>query len=97
MRANAPDAQHSIVLNFVPAYPVNQTPEDEAAARRFDGAFNRWFLEPLLLGRYPRDVWKAYGDDVPKVREGDLELILQPLQALCGVSAALAQHGDPVS
>src|SRR5690606_10631465 len=39
--------QVGIVLNLTPAYPASDTEEDQAAARRFDGYFNRWFLDPL--------------------------------------------------
>lgn len=82
MRANAPAAQHGIVLNFNPAYPATDTPADIAAAKRFDGFFNRWFIEALLEGRYPSDVWEGYGAAVPDVRAGDLETISRPLDFL---------------
>jgi hypothetical protein len=53
MRANAPAARHGIVLDFNAITPATDAPADAAAARRFDGLRNRWFLEPVLLGRYP--------------------------------------------
>jgi len=79
MRTNAPGALHGIVLNLYPAYPASDAPEDAAAAHRFDGFFNRWYLEPLLLGRYPSDLWTAYGAAAPTVEDGDLGVIAQPL------------------
>ena len=79
MRRNAPASEHGIVLNLNPAYPVRDRDEDRAAARRFDGFFNRWFLDPLLQGRYPADAWEGYGADVPEVRDGDLAEIAAPL------------------
>ncbi len=82
MRANARTAQHGIVLNLNPAYPASDAPEDVAAARRFDGFFNRWFLDALLKGRYPDDVWEGYGANVPEVQEGDLAIVAQPLDFL---------------
>ncbi len=32
------------------------TPADVDAARRIDGQFNRWFLDPVFRGEYPADV-----------------------------------------
>ena len=82
MRANAPSALHGIVLNLTPAYPAHDTAEDREAARRFDGFFNRWYLDPLLRGRYPDDVWRAYGADAPTVEDGDLAAISRPIDFL---------------
>jgi len=98
MRANAPATQHGIVLNLTPAYPASDTPEDAAAAHRFDGFFNRWYLDPLLRGHYPEDVWEGYGPLVPEVRDGDLARIAAPIDFL-GVnyySRAIMAH-DPSS
>ena len=82
MRSVVPGSELGIVLNFSPTYPATENPEDRAAARRGDGEFNRWFLEPLLLGEYPADIWEGYGTDVPEVHPGDLEIIRQPLDFL---------------
>ncbi|MCL1869616.1 MAG: family 1 glycosylhydrolase [Promicromonosporaceae bacterium] len=65
-----------------PADPAN--PDDVAAAVKHDGMFNRFFIDPVLRGEYPADVrgWVApYGfDDV--VKDGDLEIISTPIDAL---------------
>jgi len=82
MRSNAPGAQHGIVLNLYPTHPASRAPWNQAAARLADGGINRWFLDPLLLGRYPRDTWAAYGNAVPTVEEGDLAVIARPLDFL---------------
>ncbi len=82
LRSIVPGSELGIVLNFSPTYPATESPEDRAAARREDGEFNRWFLEPLLLGEYPADIWEGYGADVPEVHPGDLEMIRQPLDFL---------------
>ncbi len=78
----AVNAEVGIVLNLTPAYPATDDPGDLAAARHFDGTFNRWFLGPVLRGEYPADVWEAYGEDVPGVQDGDLACIQQPLDFL---------------
>ncbi len=35
--------------------------EDVAAAMRHDGAFNRWFLDPVFRGTYPGDMLAWFG------------------------------------
>ncbi len=82
LRAGAPNAQHGIVLNLTPSDPARDLDEDRAAAHRYDGFFNRWYLDPILRGRYPADVWAGYGDDVPHVRDGDLAEIAAPIDFL---------------
>jgi beta-glucosidase len=72
MRENAPQAQHGIVLNFTPSYALDDTEEAQQAAKLMDSTFNRWYADPLFLGRYPEDAWALYGDAVPSVHEGDL-------------------------
>ncbi len=82
MRRNAPASAHGIVLNLNPAYPATDSPADRAAAGRFDGFFNRWYLEPIFKGRYPADVWSGYAEHVPLVEPGDLEVISAPIDFL---------------
>ena len=79
MRANAPQARHGIVLNLNPAYPFKNTEEDKLAAERYDGFFNRWYLDPLFKGSYPQDMWEGYAENVPDVQEGDLEIMSTPI------------------
>ena len=85
-----------ITLNLTTAVPRDPTdPVDLDAARRIDGLFNRMYLEPLLLGRYPDDVIEdlaAAGWRVP-VLDGDLDAIRQPMDFL-GVNH---YHDDQVS
>ncbi len=83
MRQNlGPEAQIGIGLNLTPAYPATDRPADEAAARRFDGYFNRWFLDPLFKGSYPQDLWDYYGAHVPRLSPADLGAIAAPLDFL---------------
>ena len=74
--------QVGITLNFSPAYPATENTEDAAAARRHDGYFNRWFMDPVFKGHYPGDTWELYGYQVPRVAAGDLEIISQPIDFL---------------
>jgi beta-glucosidase len=71
-----------IALNFVPAYPISAEPEDIAAARRFDGYFNRWFVEPVAGRGYPADMLELYRELLPVFSESDLALMARPTDVL---------------
>lgn len=74
--------QFGITLNLWPVTAV--TPDDQDAARRVDGISNRFFLDPVLLGRYPTDVvddLAAKGID-PGIQDGDEKTIAAPLDVL---------------
>jgi beta-glucosidase len=66
----------------MPAHPASDSADDRAAARRLDGNFNRWFLEPVLGRGYPADMLELYGASMPRVTETDLRTIHQPLDVL---------------
>jgi beta-glucosidase len=84
LRAAAPGVPVSIALNAGVARPVSPDPADVDAARRIDGLLNRIFLDPLLRGAYPADVQADTGavTDWAFVRDGDLELIGAPIDAI---------------
>ncbi|MBA2668497.1 MAG: family 1 glycosylhydrolase, partial [Trueperaceae bacterium] len=82
LRAAAPAAQHGVVLNLFPIEAERDVPEDHAAARRHDAFVNRWYLDPVLRGRYPADAWKAYGDLVPTVAPDDARTIAAAIDVL---------------
>jgi beta-glucosidase len=108
IRSNARDANVGIVLNLSPARAHSDTDADREAARRFDGLFNRWYLDPVFRGEYPAD---AIDDRVrrghlkngrmPFVKAGDLEIISTPTDYL-GVNyysrtaVKAGENGDPV-
>jgi len=64
-----------IALNFMPAHPYSDDPDDLAAARRQDAYFNRWFLEPVTRGTYPADLAAFFGARMPAIPDGDMALI----------------------
>jgi beta-glucosidase len=68
-----------IVLNMSPVDAISKNEMDQKAARIYDGYLNRIFLDPLLKGKYPADMVELYGDRMPEIRPGDMELIAQPL------------------
>ncbi len=96
LRSRDAGLQLGITLNLTVADPVDPTDRgDLDAARRIDGQFNRWFLDPLFRGEYPADVLEdvaGYGFDII-VRPGDLDVISTPIDAL-GVNY---YHGEAVS
>jgi beta-glucosidase len=60
----------------------NLTPviaEDPAAGTAYDAFHNRLFTDPVLLGTYPDFLADALGD---VVRDGDLDIISSPMDAL---------------
>src|SRR5579863_2171053 len=79
VRAARPDAAVGIVLNLAPVYPASDAAEDVLQARRDDGLLVRWYLDALLLGRYPSDVLEYVGSDAPRLHAGDARIIGQPL------------------
>lgn len=71
-----------IALNFMPAHPATPSTEDAAAARRQDGYFNRWFLEPVVGRGYPPDMVERYGADMLAVSDADLATIATPIDVM---------------
>lgn len=90
-----------ITLNLTVAEPVDAAvPADVDAARRIDGQFNRWFLDPIFRGAYPLDVVEDIRGVEPAAIDaldaatapGDLDTISTHLDAL-GVNY---YHGEYV-
>lgn len=73
------------VCNFEYAHPADDTPEAAAAARLYDGYYNRFFLGGLFQGAYPEDVMEGLAPHMPKGWEEDFDLIGQPLD-WCGLN-----------
>ncbi len=78
LRAEAGSAQVGTVLQLAPFYPVTDSEADRQAARALDGLMNRWYAEPVLIGRYPQDLLDLLKPLLP-IQPGDLEQIYQPL------------------
>ncbi|MBO7936101.1 GH1 family beta-glucosidase [Streptomyces antibioticus] len=77
-------AEVGITFNPAQVYAAGDSPEHLDAARQADGMGRRLYLDPVLLGRYPKDVsedLERRGAPLP-VRDGDLEVIAQPLDFL---------------
>lgn len=78
IRAERPDASVGPVLNqSLPDVDDISDPFQMQAARAFDATMNTFWMEALLRGQYPAEVWDTYGrglEDV--VRDGDLEPVV---------------------
>lgn len=78
----AKGAEIGIALNLSPIHPATASPEDQRAAHLADGALNRWFLDPLLMGTYPADMLRAFGPLAPQIRAGDMAIISRRIDFL---------------
>jgi beta-glucosidase len=101
LRARDESLTLGITLNLTVADPVDASdPADLDAARRIDGQFNRWFLDPIFRGQYPADIVddiRAVDADAVRALEaavhpGDLDVISTRIDSL-GVNY---YHGEYV-
>lgn len=101
LRERDADLRLGITLNLTVADAVDPTDAADAdAARRIDGQFNRWFLDPIFRGEYPADVIEDIRAVAPAAidaletanQPGDLATISQSLDVL-GVNY---YHGELV-
>ncbi|MCI7457677.1 GH1 family beta-glucosidase [Actinomyces urogenitalis] len=80
--ATHPDLQVSTVLNIFRIEP--DRPEDLEAAQLVETVANRAFTDPVLLGRYPNELFQetSWVTDWAFVQPGDLEICHQKLDFL---------------
>lgn len=82
------DGEIGITLNLYPIKAASLSEEDQKAALFVDGYHNRWFLDPVLKGEYPRDIWeyfKAKGY-LPEVAHEDFAILSQNQCDFLGVN-----------
>ncbi|MCC4248119.1 MULTISPECIES: GH1 family beta-glucosidase [Microbacterium] len=91
LRARDASLNLGLTLNLTVADAVDPAnPADLDAARRIDGQFNRWFLDPVFRGSYPADIIQDFRNvDAEAVRRwqdavqpGDLDVISTPIDTL---------------
>ena len=77
----AAKAKPSIGLAHNPSVvnPFTDLEADVSAARSLFVENNDWYMGPMFRGKYPEAEWNRLGTDVPKVIDGDLKTINQPL------------------
>lgn len=91
-------------VNYIPA-TSSQADIDAARQRMFTvnpASFwnNTWWSDPIFLGHYPEDGLKAYGQDAPVVKPGQMEIIAQPLDfygvnIYQGTRVRASENGQP--
>jgi beta-glucosidase len=82
MRSARSNLDVGIVLNLSPVYSASDSPADRNLASREDGLLVRWYMDALLRGKYPADILEYLAADVPHVKDGDAQLIAEPLDFL---------------
>ncbi|HTT38710.1 MAG TPA: GH1 family beta-glucosidase [Burkholderiales bacterium] len=82
IRATCSGARVGIVNNLEWIEPASDRPEDVAAAMRWDGAFVRWFHDPLFGRGYPGDLLAWYGALAPRIEPGDFDVMAAPADFL---------------
>lgn len=71
-----------IVLNFDYAQAASDRAEDQQAAARWDGIFNRWFIEGITRQTYPQVVLEGLAPHMPANWQDDMPIIGQKLDWL---------------
>jgi beta-glucosidase len=71
-----------IVLNLANFVPGSESEADVAARQRAYEEQVALFLDPLYLGRYPERLFEWIGAHAPRVKDGDMAAINQPLDFL---------------
>lgn len=67
------------VCNFEDVLPADDSPATRAAADRYRGIYNEFFVGGLFKGAYPDTVMEAIEPHMPKGWQHDFDLIAQPL------------------
>jgi beta-glucosidase len=72
-----PKGEIGISLNLYPTYPATNAEGDREAAALVDEYHNRWFLDPILKGRYPEGLLRLFRQKLgsPIVMPGDMDSI----------------------
>ena len=79
LRANAAGARVGTTMALQPIRPDGGSPINNIASDGFDALWNRGFLDPLLLGSYPKSVRDAIG---AALKSESLAIMRQPIDFL---------------
>ena len=65
-----------ITLNLYPIIAASDSKEDALSATFVDGYHNRWFLDPVLKGSYPKDILEIFKKNLGfEVSDEDMSII----------------------
>ena len=70
------------VVNMEHAAPADDSPEAAAAAYRYDGIYNRWFMGGFLRGEWDADTLRALEPHMPAGWQEDMATIAAPVDWL---------------
>ncbi|THF48645.1 GH1 family beta-glucosidase [Allorhizobium terrae] len=79
IRQVAPQVPAGLVLNAHSVIAGSDSAADKAAAERAHQFHNGVFFDPVFKGEYPAEFMEALGDRMPKIEDGDMEIISQKL------------------
>lgn len=75
LKSNYKSIKIGSVFNVSPFYAQDSNSSDIQAAQYGDGYHNRWFLDPVYLGKYPEDMMDLFGKELPDFNKSDMETI----------------------
>lgn len=70
-----PTLKIGVVLNSQAHYAASADPEDLRAQQIADCYFNRWFYDPLFLGKYPEEIMPVFEKHLPAITKSEMETI----------------------
>ncbi|MFZ5671625.1 MAG: GH1 family beta-glucosidase [Pseudomonadota bacterium] len=82
IRANVGGAEIGIVLDLNTVTAASDKEADQAAAKRFEDAQNRWFLDAVFKGHYPQSMLDLCHGLLPEIRPDDTAVIAAPIDYL---------------
>ena len=71
-----------VVLNFDHTEPMDTSPEAASATATWDAIMNRWFVEAITKGSYPKEALAGFGPHMPEDWQDDMAEISQPIDFL---------------
>lgn len=90
--------QIGMVVNLEPKYPESDSAADREACVRADAYMNRQYLDPIFLGRYPRELIDGFGEAWPDIPSSDFDELTAPTDFL-GINyykRGITRHDDAV-
>ncbi|XAR65624.1 Beta-glucosidase [Bertholletia excelsa] len=66
-----------IVMNAIWHEPISNSLEDRLAAERAQSFYMNWFLDPIIYGRYPKEMREILGSSLPVFSKSDLVKLKQ--------------------
>ena len=76
--------------------PATDSEKDVAAAKRYHAFKDRWFLDPIFLGKYPEEMYAAF-PAMPTMGAEDKKIINQPIDfvGVNNYTRTVWRHNEP--